>query len=1029
MRNLCRSVSACIACLLFVTLISTTPLFAQDTEDSRMFLAGFNAFQQKSYPDAITKFEEVLQKHPESPLRDMTLFWLARSYHKAGNRPSAARYMAQFTREYPDNPLRNTVDDDLLALAEQYRKEEVSTPPATTAKPDAAQAARIAQAKTEAERLAKQKADQEAAEKARALQAKAEAERIAREKAEAERLAVLKAEEERLAQEKAAQEAAEKARALQAKAEAERIAREKAEAERLAALKAEEERQRVAAEAERVAREKAEAERLATLKAEQEKQRAAAEAARVAQEQAARAEAERLAKEKAEAERLAALKAEEERLAQEKAAQEAAEKARVLKAKAEAERLAKEKAEAERLAALKAEEERQRVAAEAERMAREKAEAERLAKEKAEAERLAALKAEQEKQRAAAEAARVAQEQAAIAEAERLAKEKAEAERLAALKAEEERLARQQAREQRRTAEKAAAAAAAQTEQELSEARKIEAAATATENARQERAKLKEKAVAEYKGILERFPGTPAARTAEARLKSMGVAVALPAGSTAQHAATLENDGVSQTLSLEVAQYAAFEFDLQAPTAPVAVARRTSIPFELQNRGNGQDSFYLVSGFPAEFNARFAAAASPEQAINQTPQLAPGERFKGLLHLQVPPATIDGLRIAQPIKAASQFMGEASQSRVVSLNAAAPLLRAVIKPSKSNLLPGEKIEYTVTLLNIGSLSAEEVTLRINFPAQYQPVAFEPAGFRQEMQAALVQDGLTLKSGESRTFTVAFQLKEEALAKEELIVRADLVNNTLETKTSFLSSAAFVLPVSELTLRMAHEQVTAVPGQTVYLPVRLTNRGNRYEQISLTAHPAPQQKVTIYHDQNRDGLHQPGEPEVTTIGPLGPKEEAALLIEVNTPKTARDGAVDRLSLTAVTETAKPSATTTTEARFTYSRPVLQLAMKGREGRMVPGELLTVDFDILNQGSNLAKEVELEVSWPDQAELVTTNQNAGKSGQGSSRWRFNELGAGEKRVVKASFRIKPGTGVGTGVQLKSRLSYQDQAGNRY
>ena len=63
------------------------------------------------------------------------------------------------------------------------------------------------------------------------------------------------------------------------------------------------------------------------------------------------------------------------------------------------------------------------------------------------------------------------------------------------------------------------------------------------------------------------------------------------------------------------------------------------------------------------------------------------------------------------------------------------------------------------------------------------------------------------------------------------------------------------------------------------------------------------------------------------------------------------------------------------------------------------------------------------------LVAADQAAGKTGAGASLWRFSELGAGEKRVVKASFRIKSGTGVGTGVQLKSILTYQDQVGNRY
>lgn len=868
--------------MLLATLLCAATVVAQDTEDSQLFLSGFNAYQQKDYPVAVTRLDDVLKKYPESPLRDMTLFWLARSHYKAGNRPDAARYMSQFTKEYPDNPLKNTVEEDLLALAAQYEKAQGS-------------AVQVAAA-------AKQEA-----EKRRAAE---EAEKIAREKAEAERLAVAKLEANRLAQEKVAQEAAEKSRILKAKAETERIAREKAETERLAAIRLVQESQRVVAATEQVAREKAEADRLA------------------------------------------AVRLESDRLSQEKAAQEAAEKSRILKAKAETERIALEKAETDRLAAVKQEQARQQAAA--------------------------------------------------------------------------EQLAVQKAAEERRAAETAAMAAAEQKERELAAGRKAEEVKLAAERLRQERLGLKEKAIAEYKGILERFPGTPAARTAATRLKELGVAVVVPPVPTTVQLA--ESTATAQVLTLEVAQYAAFEFDVLSPTSPLEVARKNVIPFEIQNRGNGQDSFYLASSFPAEFGARFTAAAAPEQSINQTPQLAPGEKFKGLLLLSVPATSIDGLRIAHPVKAASQFMSEASQSRTVSLTAAAPLLRAVVKTDKLQLLPGETVQYRVTVLNVGSTPAEDVTLRLSFPPQYQAVDFAAAGFRQEMGAALVLDGLALKSGESRELLATFQLKDEALAKEELMVRADLLNNPLQARGTFLSNATFVLPVSELALKIGTERAKAVPGQVVTIPVRLINKGNQRERFSLVAGSAPFQKITVYHDLNRDGLRQPGEPEVTAIGPLGPKEEAALLIEVTTSKTAQDATFEKLSLSAAPESLQGKSVMV-EAEIDYSRPVLQLAMKGREGRMVPGDLLTIDLDVLNRGSSLAKQVELEVTWPEQIELVAADQTAGKTEAGTSLWRFNELGAGEKRVVKASFRIKSGTGVGTGVQLKSILTYQDQVGNRY
>ena len=754
--------------LIIFSLICSVPVSAQETEDSQLFLTGFNAYQQKNYTSAVNQLSEVLKKFPDTPLRDMTLFWLARSYYNSGNRQDAARYMAQFTREYPDNPLKNTVEEELLIIAAQHEKSRLAD------KPDLL----VAQAKVD-----------------RQAKAKAEADRIAIEKAEAKRVEIAKVEADRLAKEKADIEAAEKEQALKVKAEAERIAAEKAEVERQA-------------------------------------------------------------------------------------------KAKVI---------ASEKAKIQNVA--------------------------------------------------------------------------------------EERL-------------------------------------------KSERAGLKDKAIAEYKRILERFPGTQAACTAVARLNELGVAVAMP--STTASVPSTESTGITQILALEVAQYAAFEFALNHPKSPVQVAGRTAIPFEIQNRGNGKDSFCLESGFPPEFGVRFSVADS-EQIINQTPLIAPGKRFKGQILLSVPPASIDGLRIAYPVKAASQFTSEVSQSRVIPLVASAPLLRAVVKTEKNHMLPGETVNYRIAVLNVGSTTAQDVTLRLNYPAQYKPLELNATGFRQEMNAALVLDGLTLKSGESRDLTVAFRLEEEALSGQELMLRADVVNNSLKIRGSFLSNATSVLPLTALELRMGHSRVTAIPGQTVSLPARVVNKGNQREQVTLAAISASQ-KIVIYHDLNRDGLRQPREPEITAIGPLEPKEEAALLLEISTSKAARDGSVDKISLIAVPESARDRSVSS-EAQINYSRPLLQFAMKGRQGSMVPGELLTVELDLINKGSNLAKMVELEVAWPEQVELVAADQKADKSLAGSSIWRFNELGAGEKRTVKASFRIKSGIEVGTGVQLKSLLTYQDHAGNRY
>ncbi len=799
MLKICRRLATFAVGLACITLLAAPSAIAQETEDSQIFLSGFNAYQQKDYPAAVSRLGEVLQKHPDTPLRDMVLFWLARANYKAGNKQDAARYMAQFNREYPDNPLKNTVEEELLTLADQYEK--------------SGQAAK--------------------------------AEAAARQKAETDRLA----------QAQAAREAA-----------------------------------------------------------------------------------------------------------------ETAQKAQVLKAKAEAEQAAKLKAAAEKQRAAEAAAQAQRTKAEAERLASQKREQERMAKEAAEQQRLAAVKAE---------AARKAQ-------AERVASEKAE---------QAKRAAAQKSAEQQRT-----------------------------QQAAEQRA-LREKAIAGYQRIVNQFPGTPAATAAAARLKELGVA--LPAAASAGGGgATADN---AQVLSLEVAQYAAFAFTVQPPAQATPVAQHVVIPFELQNRGNGADSFYLASGFPAEYGARFAAATAPDQTLNQTPVLAPGERFSGLLQLDIPADTIDGLRITYPVRAASRFNTEASQSRELTLTASAPLLRAVIKADKVQALPGERVTYRVTLLNVGSMAAREVTLRLGFPPQYEPAEY--AGFRQEMQAALVQDGLALKSGESRDFVVSFTVKAEAAAHEELVVRADLINAPLKAVSTFHAAAVSVKPVSAVSVRMASNRLVVIPGQTVTLPVTVVNNGNQRERFSVVASAPSAQKVTVYQDLNRDGLRQPDEPAVTTIGPLGPKEEAALLLEVATNGTAQDGSEVGVDLRVAPESDQGAAAVA-NARLAFSRPVLQLALKGHSGLLVPGDLVTVELIVNNKGSNLAKGAELQASWPEQLELVASEPAAQALGRGNGvLWHLHELGAGEKRVVKASFRVKPGTGVGTGIQLKSQLSYFDQLGNRY
>lgn len=849
--------------LIIISFLIAPAAFCQETEDSQVFIAGFNAYQQKDYATSIEKMNEVLQKYPETPLKDMALFWLARSYFKMGNQQEAARYLSLFSKEYPDNPLKNTVEEELLSLTARYEKGEKLSTGSTPAKQPASQ--------------------------------------VAQKAADEKERAAAKAEEAQLTA-----AADESARVMALRQADERAAAEKNELERVAAAKAEQER--IAQEAKN--RENAEQERLAAIKADES----------------------RKAAELSEQQRTAAAKADEAKL------------------------IADTKTEQDRLATAKAEESLQAEVA---------AEAARIAAQKAEADRLAQL-----------------QHAAAQAEAVRT--------RVNTLKAEETRLAEQKLADDKTRAAKSA---------------------------------YREKAIAQYKTIIEQYPASAAAVTAAAKLRELGVAVALPA--QAAEAPLPEN---AQVLRFEVAQFAGFEFNLLPRPNTFTVGQPIAIPFEVVNRGNGNDSFYLESSFPVDFKARFASTSAPDVAISQTPELAPGEKFSGVVNLVIPPGSIDGFRISHPVKAASRLMAEASQSREVSLVTSAPLLRAVLRTEKTRPLPGETVVYRVAILNVGSTAAHDVTFRLNFPPQLEPVDYAAAGFRQEMKSALVLDGLQVKSGENREFSVSFQLKDDSLSGQELSTRAELINNPLKTTMAFVSNVAYVEPQRSVSVRTGSERLIAIPGQTITVPFVVTNTGNIREKFKVASAVTGAQEAIVFTDLNRDGIRQANEPIINEIGPLAPREEVGVVAEIRTPANAADGSQGSVQVTFVSEgDAARSASGSTG--LTYSRPVLKMVVAGRDGRLKPGDIASFDLLITNTGSNLARVVELQSAWPEQLELVAAEPATSAAGSGTIIWRFKETGAGEKRVIKVSFRVKPGIGVGTAVQVRNTLTYEDQLGNRY
>jgi hypothetical protein len=105
------------------------------------------------------------------------------------------------------------------------------------------------------------------------------------------------------------------------------------------------------------------------------------------------------------------------------------------------------------------------------------------------------------------------------------------------------------------------------------------------------------------------------------------------------------------------------------------------------------------------------------------------------------------------------------------------------------------------------------------------------------------------------------------------------------------------------------------------------------------------------------------------------------------------------------------------------------MEAKNGRLKPGEIAHLVLSAVNNGSSMAKNVEVTSYLPVRIEVVASEPAASDGQKGEHIWRFSELGPGEKRSIVLAYRIKPGVAAGTSLQIENRFRYKDQLGNSY
>lgn len=130
------------------------PVFSADKDDSALFFEGHDLMEDRQPERAIPLFEEVLQKYPESKIRDLALFWLGRAYLETKQTDKSREALSQLQIDFPESPLRTKLQklivskEAALARAEkregERREKEVAAKAAPPKRPSSAKKTPVA---------------------------------------------------------------------------------------------------------------------------------------------------------------------------------------------------------------------------------------------------------------------------------------------------------------------------------------------------------------------------------------------------------------------------------------------------------------------------------------------------------------------------------------------------------------------------------------------------------------------------------------------------------------------------------------------------------------------------------------------------------------------------------------------------------------------------------------------------------------------------------------------------------------------
>jgi uncharacterized repeat protein (TIGR01451 family) len=545
------------------------------------------------------------------------------------------------------------------------------------------------------------------------------------------------------------------------------------------------------------------------------------------------------------------------------------------------------------------------------------------------------------------------------------------------------------------------------------------------------------KAIESYERIIRQAPDSPEAAKARARLaelrageKPAPVKPGRVPPSKIPARPPLSAPSAGESVFLVVERVAGMEVTDVGSRYVAISGDSVTAPFGVANRGNAEDAFLLISTLPPSYQAVFfhdpdgsGKAKVGEPSVTETPRLGIGQRARFVLRARLPIEMSDGAGQPFEIKVSSKSDPAVSQAAPTTLVASAPALRGTFTLDRAKVKPGDAVSYTLSLSNVGSADARSARVVVSYPGAFSLVQATPSASSVDPQVHTVTwDLARLAPNDRPAVRLDFRVTDDALADQELGVRAVLQSTVGEQTVSVVSAAARVEAVAGVRMTGAEAFRTVFPRETVLLPFTLRNTGNGPDRFVLKSQSDLGGEVTVVEDRNRDGVRQQDELVVETTRLLNPQEEIALLAELAVPSDAPDAKRHSIRVAATSERSR-SVTSETGRLVVVARPVVAVAtqMTAKEG--IPGKVFSYQLVCTNTGTSPARRVLISESLPPELEFVDAQPRPGQIEGQRLAWEIPDLGSGQQEVLTVGVRVKQGIPAGTPLRKSTMVRYRD------